>query len=290
MMYEDRSHAGRTLKLDDVSLMLYGESGHFGYLAEMEANDVYREDIGGPEADETVHDHFHIERLYIDYTFDETYTLRGGKFNSPIGFWNLTPINVLRDTTSNPVVTEILFPRFTTGVDLQYNDFEHATTMDLMLQATKDMDTLLSREVYNNVDLNRHFALGLSGNRENWSYHLNGGYFRLVDEKSYYYLCASAQYLYRKWKVQGEVGSRFDKEKAVVPYVGYLQLRYRIQEGHDAIVRVESYDNRQKKQRDTFGVFAYTYRPWYPVAIKGEYQWHAIGRNDRFLLSFSMLF
>ncbi|WP_353662250.1 hypothetical protein [Hydrogenimonas sp. SS33] len=288
--YEDRSHDGRTLKLDDLSLMLYGESGRFGYLAEMEANDVYREDIGGPEADETVHDHFHIERLYLDYTFNENYTLRGGKFNSPIGLWNLVPINVLRDTTSNPVVTEILFPRFTTGLDLKYSDFLHSRSMDLMLQATKDMDALVSSEVYNNVDADRHFALGVSGDGDAWGYHLSGGYFRLVGESSYYYLCAAAQYLYGKWKVQGEVGSQFDEAGTTVPYAGYAQALYRIREGHEAIVRVESYDNRRERERDTFGVFAYTYRPRYPVAVKGEYQWHAVGKNDRFLLSFSMLF
>ncbi|BAF72021.1 hypothetical protein [Sulfurovum sp. NBC37-1] len=290
--YEDLSHtAGRSLKLDDISVMLYGEHENIAYMMEFEASDIYTESFGGPEASEEVNDHFHIERMYLDYTFNEHTMARMGKFNSPIGLWNLISINVLRDTTSNPVISEILFPRFTTGVELKYSsNNDSMLTVDVLVQGTEDMDALISDEVYNNLDTDRHYGAGLSAEGDAWNYHLNAGYFRLVSDKSYFYFSAAVQYFHEKFKLQGEVGTQFDDEGTTVPYVGYVQGLYTLKEGHEAIFRVESYDDRDTDRQDTFAVFAYTYRPLYSVAIKGEYQWHSFSEDNKFMLSFSMLF
>jgi len=90
--------------LDDLALLAYGDSGQFFYLAEIETSDSYVKSWK-PENSVSTHMRFHVERLYFGYDFTDENTLQIGKYNSPIGFWNLTPINVLRDTTSSPVST-----------------------------------------------------------------------------------------------------------------------------------------------------------------------------------------
>lgn len=290
--YEDVFDKSRTVRLDDIALMLYGEQGRVGYMLELEANDIYSEALDGSVDDETVHSHMHIERMYLDYTFSDTLMLRTGKYNSPIGFWNLEPINVLRDTTSNPRITEILFPDFTTGFDMHYSRNDRFdTTMDLMLQATKDLDTLVSHDVYNNFDTDRHFGIGVSGGEEGWAYRLNAGYFHRVDEgNDYLYAQAAFRYAEGNYRIQGAVGTQGTQERSSIPYVGYLQGLYEPKEGHALILRAESYDDRITQQKDTFAVFGYTYRPLYPIAIKAEYQQHSLHDEEMLMLSLSVLF
>ena len=72
-------------------------------------------------------------------------------------------------------------------------------TADVLGQETKDMDSLISDEVYNNFDTDRHYGVGLSGESDAWNYHLNAGYFQLVSDRSYYYFSAAAQYFHEKF-------------------------------------------------------------------------------------------
>ena len=289
--YEDVRHNSRSVKLDDIALMLYGEKERFSYMLELEANDIYTERLDGGPDDETVHSHLHIERMYLDYTFDEHYMIRAGKYNSLIGFWNPLPINVLRDTTSNPKITQMLFPDFTSGFDASYHSNNSVDlSVDVMLQATKDMDTLISHEVYNNFDTDRHYGIAISAQSAQWQFRLNFGYFRLVERAECYYLSGAFKYEAEKYRVQGEVGMQGDNDGVTIPYIGYLQALYEPLEGHELIVRAESYDDRVTRTKDTFGVFGYTYRPLYPVALKAEFQKHTFHDEDKVMLSLSVLF
>lgn len=56
-----------------------------------------------------------LERLYADYAFSDAFTLRGGKFLTPIGRWNLIHAEPLVWTTSGPLITQQVFPRNVTG-------------------------------------------------------------------------------------------------------------------------------------------------------------------------------
>ena len=148
--YEDVFEQDRSLKLDDVALMVYGEYNSFSYMMELEANDMYSEVYGNEDADE-VNEHFHIERLYADYAFNESYTLRVGKYNSLVGIWNRIPINVLRDTSSNPLISTKLFPQFTTGLNLKYSSNKsNDMILNVMMQENEDFDNLISTDIYNN--------------------------------------------------------------------------------------------------------------------------------------------
>jgi len=288
--YEHSYGKNRSLTLDDVAVMLYGDYNNFSYMIELEAEDLYNE-VYGDEESEEVQDHFHIERFYVDYEFNDRYMLRVGKYNSPIGFWNLNPINVLRDTSSSPTIVEQLFPVFSSGIDLRYTqEKEMSTTIHFIAQENKDIETLINDDIYNNFDVNRHYGAGVTLQNDAMSYQFSAGYFRTLMDDEYYYLLAAFKYQDSSFKLQGEIGTQFSEDESTIPYIAYLQYAKYFQEKHEAIVRVESYHNKIEDRSDNFVVLGYTYRPLYPIALKSEYQWHSYKQENKLLLSISVLF
>jgi hypothetical protein len=288
--YKHAHGKNRSLKLDEFAVMAYGEYNQFSYMIELEAEDVYSEVFGNEESEE-VNDDFHIERLYLNYDFNENYSLKAGKYNSPIGFWNRIPINVLRDTSSNPMISTLLFPKFTSGADLLYqSQNDYSLSIDTMLQEGEDLDKMMNNEVYNNFYIDRHYGIGISLQSAELSYQFNTGYFRLTSDEPYYYLLGAFKYEHSDFKLQAEVGTQFNDEESTMPYVGYIQWSQIIQEHHEAILRLESYHNQELDIKDSFSVMGYTYRPVYPIALKGEYQWHSLHEENKLLLSISVLF
>lgn len=280
----------RSLSLDELAVMAYGEYNNYTYLLEIEAANVYNE-VFGDETSEGVNKEIHIERLFVNYDFNENYGLKLGKFNSPIGFWNRIPINVLRDTSSNPRITELLFPRFTTGADFLYkteNDYEVA--IDTIIQGGKDLDSAFNTEIYNNFDLDSNYGFGVSLQNDTWSYQFNTGYFHLTSDQKYYYLLGAIKYEQDNFKIQSEFGTQFNEKGTTIPYIGYLQGSYIFKENHQAILRLEAYENKLTDIKDDFAVIGYTYRPIYPIAVKGEYQWHSLHEENKMIFSISVLF
>jgi hypothetical protein len=62
-----------------------------------------------------------LERLYLDYTFNDLASVRLGKFLTPIGRWNPMHADPLVWTTTAPLITQTLFPRSVTGAGLTGN-------------------------------------------------------------------------------------------------------------------------------------------------------------------------
>jgi len=277
-------------RLNDIALLAYGDYRKISYMAELEFKKFYslyeRDGNYTSQSDTSLH----IERLYIDYNFDENYMLRLGKFNSQTGFWNLLPINVLRATTSNPVSTNILFPTFTTGVYASYSSYEEGEfKIDAMLQHNEDLDS-----TYNNYTMDEHYAIGTSYIEDTLEFKLNIGMFdsyrsNHLTQKLYYTLIA-LKYEEEAYQIMGELGSQSSKEKVTTMYAGYLQGLYRFTEKHAGVLRFESYDDRVTQKKDNFAIFGYTYRPSYPIALKAEYQLHTLNQDNQFLFSLSVLF
>ncbi|MFZ2889577.1 hypothetical protein, partial [Sulfuricurvum sp.] len=71
---------------------------------------------------------------------------------------------------------------------------------------------------------------------------------------------------------------------------GYFQSIYHFSPQHALVGRYEYYDDQHRDYKDHIGVFGYSYRPIYPISLKGEYQWHSQENENRILLSFSVLF
>jgi hypothetical protein len=277
-------------RIDDLAVLGYGNYEKFSYMAEFEFKEMYVETHKNGVKDSTNSDKLYIERLYVDYNLNENYMFRVGKYNSPIGFWNLLPVNVLRETTSNPMSTSIIFPKFTTGLGSSYMSYgDGELKADVMLQHNNDID-----DEYNNYKIDEHYGFGISYERDDYTLKLNGGYFHnlnnyIVQDNLYYFLL-SAKYESDKYQILSEVGSQKSKNDYTTDYALYVQGLYRFSEQHIGVIRVESYDDNLNATDDDMLIFGYTYRPLYPIAIKSEYQFHSQSNQNQFLFSFSVLF
>jgi len=159
--------------IEDIALLSYRNHVRLSYMAEVEYKNFYTQQTKDSVVTTEKDTRLYIERLYLDYTFNENFVGRLGKYISPIGFWNLLPINFLRDTTSDPITTNIIFPDFTTGLYTSYTNFqENEIKIDLMLQNNQDLD-----DKYSNYKINKHYGLGISYTQGNLTSKLNVGYF-----------------------------------------------------------------------------------------------------------------
>jgi len=285
--HKDGEHRYR---VDDIALLAYGNYNKFSYMSELEFKEFYAYNVGDGYSYIDKDTSLHVERLFVDYTLNENYMFRLGKYNSPIGFWNLLPINVLRDTSSNPISTEKIFPKFTTGALLSYTSFEeNELQIDVILQENRDVDPS-----YNNYEMDEHYGIGISYSYDFLTLKLNAGMFDNLEANNInthlYYALASLKYETESFKILAELGSQNAKDYWTTKYAGYLQASYNITDKHMAIVRTEAYDEQRSGMKDEMGILAYTYRPLYPVAIKSEYQFHTLHNENQFIFSFSVLF
>lgn len=274
------------VRIDDIAFLAYGRKDNFSYMLELEFKELYKR-IKDKGVVTTTEDHkLYVEKVYLDYRIDDTHVARLGKFNSPIGFWNLVPVNVLRETTSNPYTSQILFPRFTTGLTFKASYFkESLLEFDVLVQHNASI-----AHEYNNYEQNRHYGLGVLHEKGDISIKLNGGYFKeeMQRDESYSYLLLSAKYESDSFQVQAESGAQ--KYSNLKNYASYLQGLYRFNENHAGVLRVESYKDARSKISDSMGILGYVYRPTYPVSFKIEYQQHKRNIQNQVMVSFSVLF
>ena len=277
-------------KLDDVALLAYGDFEKFSYVTEFEFKELYtlkKTDYDSQSEEDT---NIHIERLYIDYNYNENYKLRVGKYNSPIGFWNMLPINVLRATTSNPISTAIIFPQFTTGASFTYSSYEkNELQIDVLFQHNNDLDY-----TYNNYHIDEHLGLGLTYVLDNFSIKTNVGTFddqtKNHTSQVLYYGVLALKYEGNTYQVISEFGAQYSRKAVTRPYASYLQGLYHITQEQSLILRIESYKDDVVNEKDTMSVLAYTYRPLLPIALKAEYQLHTLENYNKVLISLSVLF
>lgn len=279
-----------TASVEDVAVMAYGDiNPMLSYLAEFESVGFYSKNIS--TGAETGNQTLHVERFYGDLWLADAYNVRFGKQIAPIGYWNKEPINVLRDTTSNPLYTTLLFPRFLTGIDINgYIPGMEGTHYHLFGQKNHDLD-----DEYINIP-NTHF-FGLSVEKElstEWS---SGGsvgeYTTLLTTQRTRFIQANVKYDVEAWQVMGEAliaKSEYTANQQSSAFSGYLQGMYRYTPQHAFVTRAEYFNDHHSHYKDTIGILGYSYRPVYPVSLKGEYQWHSLNAENRFLFSFSVLF
>lgn len=278
-----------TFSLDDVAVMAYGDiNPMFSYLAEFEAVGFYHKNLSTGE--ESGSQKFHTERFYGDLWLADAYNLRFGKMITPIGYWNTEPVNVLRDTTSNPLYAMLLFPKFLTGIDLNgyFPGFDNVR-YHLFAQNNHDFD-----DEYINIP-NTHF-FGFSAEKELTSQSGCGGsmgeYLTLTNQRTRF-AQANVKYDDTQWQMMGEMmfaKNEFASNVQASTLSGYVQSMYRYTQEHAFVSRYEYYNDHHTNYVDNIGVFGYSYRPLYPVSLKGEYQWHSLNNENAFLFSFSVLF
>ncbi len=277
-------------RLNDLALLSYGAYSKFSYLAEIEYKNFYLYNENAGKYTSSQDRRVHTERLYLHYELDERNAFTLGKYNTPAGFWNLLPINVLRETTSIPQSTMLLFPTFTTGVLWNYKNYGDATiNVDIIAQNNADLDP-----TYNNYKLDEHYALGIAYEKDNLQVKLNFGFFdgRPANDasKALYYYMASLKYATDTLEILAELGSQKSTNVFTTKYAGYLQGVYKFTQKHAGVLRLESYDDRVHSIQEEIAIFAYSYRPIYPVSLKMEYQFHSVHQNNQVQCSVSVLF
>ena len=102
--------------LDSVNMLVLFEPIHaFRTFAELEIGNILRyEEGGGTDSQPDVH----VERLYGELSLGDPINIRFGKFQTPIGRWNLVPAEPFVWTATNPVVLETAFDEHQTGLML----------------------------------------------------------------------------------------------------------------------------------------------------------------------------
>jgi len=279
----------RSFTLDDIALLAYGEvMPNLTYLAELEAVKFYKYDFKNG-IDET-NDAFHIERLYFNYRFSDNLVARIGKQITPIGYWNLEPINVLRDTSSNPYYSKYLFPKFLTGVDFSgYTSDSYQTTYHLFAQKNEDLD-----ETYINIPNEHFFGASLEHElNDEISFGGSIGQFKTNSQETFEYIQLNAKYDDTTFALSSEFMLRnggLDSQKDENTYGGYLQALYHYTPQHTFVSRYEHFYDKSVINKDQLFLLGYSYRPIFPVSFKMEYQWHELKDQNKFLSSFSVLF
>jgi len=286
-----KSNEKRQFRLDDVAFLLYGDlSSNISYLLELEAAPFYTKnyttDIS--ETDNT----FHYERFYLNYTYSEMFNIRIGKQITPIGYWNLEPINVLRDTSSNPLYSNKMFPKLLTGVDLHgYLDDDNSLKYHLFAQDNDDLD-----EDY--INIKNDYFIGISLEYEFLDEVSFGGatgnYKTKDDNRDVVLYQLDAKYDNYPFVVQAEMAyNNIDNKVTDLKshqFAAYSQATYNFNMKHAVIGRYEYFEDSHIGDTNHIGVIGYSYRPMYSVSFKAEYQFNSNSDLSKSIISFSVLF
>lgn len=275
--------------LDDVAVLAYGAIGERArFLVELEAVGFYTIDFENDREDWNTKPA--IERFYLDYAFSDAFNVRAGKQITPIGYWNLQPINVLRETTSNPRYSREMFPKFVSGLDFFGSlPDSPSTEYHVYAQNSRDLDP-----EYINIDVDSHYGISV-GHTLNDDWHVGGalGRFSEPGEPDTQYLQANLRYDDGRYKLQSEVISNVRKLPGGVDeksHAWYMQGEYHWTSQHALVARYEYFDDDRQAVEDEISVLGYSYRPVFPVSLKVEYQWHKNADENQWLTSISVLF
>jgi len=285
------SEEKKQFRVDDVAFLAYGEvSSDFSYLLELESAPTY---VNNFTTDTSIKDtKFHYERAYINYMHSEILNARLGKQITPIGYWNLEPINVLRDTSSNPFYSYVMFPKLLTGIDLfGYLDEDNTIRYHIFGQKNEDLDP-------NYINIQNEDFVGASIGYEFLDeYDIGaslGEYVTTEDDKHIKLIQANAKYDSYPFLLQGEIAyNEIDnrvKTKKSNNLATYVQGMYNINMKHALITRYEYFNDDENFKEYNVGIFGYSYRPLYSISIKAEYQWNSNEYYSKSFISFSVLF
>lgn len=160
------------LNLNEISLLLSWDNNarlkFFGEL-ELERPLSWNEN----KKFDSKNSYFDLERLYLDYNVSEKVNIRGGRFLTPAGRWNLLHAPPLVWTGSRPLVTDYLFPTAINGammhgtVPARIGGTDQSFEYAIYAEALKDQDEEYDETIYKNVagahfKLNNRFNPGLS--------------------------------------------------------------------------------------------------------------------------------
>ena len=170
LQFQDSQNSAPHSALSHLSLFVWWEnSSRFSLFSEVDNQKILAADSQSEGDDDA--SFLSIERLYIDYAFNDALTLRGGKFLTPIGRWNQLHADPLVWTTSRPLITVNLFPEHATGGMAMGNVslFGKSTEYTLYVSTSTDLHPDPAEGQFNdihgarlNYPVNDNLQLGIS--------------------------------------------------------------------------------------------------------------------------------
>lgn len=121
------------VELDNISFLIrYEPIEAFRIFAEIEVGGLFTHQArGATDSDPS----FETERLFGELSLSDRFNLRFGKFQTPIGRWNLVPAEPFVWTASDPVLIETAFDEHQTGVSMEGTFFPDAGALEYWIYA-----------------------------------------------------------------------------------------------------------------------------------------------------------
>jgi len=265
---------------DDLSLLLSANQNRFDFLSEIELSSLNIDGKSNGSSDIRLN----LERLQLTYALDDESSIRVGRFNSDIGYWNQAPVNILQETTTMPHMTYYLYPKATTGISY-IKQIDDEDRFSLTIQNSGD----IGEESYLLVD--RHVAMSYHTVTDELFWSLSAGYYR--EEKSQneaYYAGVGMEYEFDNVILQSELFTQNGKDGHSKPYSAYVESSWNFAKRQNAVLRLEAYKDEVLDTEEAVTLLGYVYRPLANMALKGEYIHHSDLPLNRFVASFSVMF
>lgn len=117
-----------SVQLDSLNLLLlYEPVDAFRIFGEFEIGHLLAYEVHGDVRSDPT---FQIERLYGELSLDDPVNLRFGKFQTPVGRWNLVPAEPFVWTATDPVLIDMAFDEHQTGIALTGSVFPYAGRLE----------------------------------------------------------------------------------------------------------------------------------------------------------------
>lgn len=265
---------------DDIALLISANNERFDFLSEVEISHLALDGKSDDNADLRVN----VERFQVAYHLDDTQKLTLGRFNSDIGYWNQTLVNILQDSTTYPHIIKHIFPKATTGLMYQHS-LNSEDSYSIMLQHNKDIGL-----EDDSIVVDRHLAIDYEKAYDDFSWRVAGGFYRELDGLEAGYAGLAFEYELDDFSIQSELFTQKSKSGLSKPYSAYVQPVWHYSHKQSLVLRLERYKDEVLNANEAIFLLGYAYRPWSNIALKGEYVYHTQEPLNRFVYSISVMF
>lgn len=291
LQVQNLEDADTQLSLSHLSMFVWWDDGsRLKFFSELDSQDLLAADTQSEDDD---HRYLAIERLYFDYAYNDSITLRVGKFLTPIGRWNQIHADPLVWTTSRPLITANFFPDHASGAMALGNIDLFGLDADYMLYTSIGTDVRPdpAENPFNeavggrlNIPVNQDLQLGLSlasfdlKSTQEIHERLIGTDF--IWSSHGYEVSAEAAYRF------SSLGSGYDGKG------GFLQAVAPLWDKLFAVGRIETINDPNFSQSTRLYVVGLNYRESRALSVKLEFI-HGFNQNitaPGFLSSVSVLF
>lgn len=237
-VYRRLPDSNKELSLDELSMIVrWDGNSRFRFFGEfeLERGFLWQEGRDFSHSDSKID----LERLYVDYNWSDTVNVRGGRFLTPVGRWNLIHAAPLVWTTLRPLSTSRLFPTSVNGAmlygaaPLGDRAFEYSFYMEGLQDQDHDRDEIQFKDV-------KGARFNLTG-KVNWGLSLAEFTEDVPGTPKYRMLGLDFMTRQHDWEFSGELFQRYNTANGDGGNGGYLQAVAPLGKGWYGVGRVENF-------------------------------------------------